>query len=128
MDNNFTHILCIKVWSPHLKMIIKASNIESIIKGKIIRQSYYNESLIKINWIMNIFNEPYNEMLAGDLVTNSSFYDAIIYENTKLFIKNIENELKAENKLDNKNVIIFTITKPIMEKFSSPNKIGLIGY
>lgn len=128
MDNKFTHILCIKVWSPHLKMIIKAANIESIIKGKIINQSYYNESPIKINWIMNIFNEPYNEMLAGDLVTNSTFYDAIIYENTKLFIKNIENELKAENKLDNKNFIIFTITKPIMEKLSSPNKFGLIGY
>ena len=32
MDNSFTHILCVKVWSPHIKMTTNYGNILSIIK------------------------------------------------------------------------------------------------
>lgn len=34
MDNNFTHILCVKVWSTHVKMTSNFGNILSIVKNK----------------------------------------------------------------------------------------------
>ena len=128
MENNFTHILCIKVWSKKLVTIIKTVNIESIIKEKFIKMSYDNDSSIKINWRINSLNEPYNKLNSGDLITSSAYRDEIIYSYTEQVLKIIENELKSENKLDDNNSILFTIVKPIVQKTITPTLFGLCGF
>ena len=120
MDNSFTHILCVKVWSPHIKMTTNYGNILSIIKNYIINANIYliskldgNDSIS--NWKMNQFEEPYNQMFSGDLVANvSSDLDNKIYDYTKEILQDIEDQLKTQNKLSNGEKIVFTIVRNIV--------------
>jgi len=119
MDNSFTHILCVKVWSPHIKMTTNYGNILSIIKNYIINAHIHfiskldgNDSIS--NWKMNQFDEPYNEMFSGDLVANvSSDNDNKVYGYTKEILQDIEDQMKAQNKLCDGEKIVFTIVRHI---------------
>ena len=117
MDNKFTHILCVKVWSPHLKMTSNYGNILSIVKNKIvdITMHFISETGDEaLNWRIKQFVPPYNEMFAGDLVINVSLYfENQIYELTKEILKDIEDSLKKENRFPNGEIIIFSIVKNI---------------
>jgi muramidase (phage lysozyme) len=109
MDNSFTHILCVKVWSPHLKMTSNYGNILSIIKTHIVdtNMHFVSESVeTTLNWRINQFEKPYDEMFAGDLVANMSLhFENKIYELTKEILKDIEEKLKAQDKLSNGEII-----------------------
>ena len=121
MDNSFTHILCIKVWSPNIRMTTNYGNILSIVKNCIINTNIHFVSKIEykevdtiINWKTKQFEEPYNEMFSGDLVANiSSDLDNKIYDYTKEILRDIEVNLKAQNKLLNGEIILFTIVRNI---------------
>jgi hypothetical protein len=125
MDNSFTHILCVKVWSPHIKMTTNYGNILSIIKNYIINANIHfiskldgNNSIS--NWKMNQIDEPYNEMFSGDLVANISSdidikdLDIKIYDYTKEILQDIEHQMKAQNKLCDGEKIVFTIVRNIV--------------
>jgi len=119
MDNSFTHILCVKVWSPHIKMTTNYGNILSIIKNYIINANIHfiskldgNDSIS--NWKMNQFEEPYNQMFSGDLVASvSSDLDNKVYDYTKEILQEIEDQMKAQNKLCDGEKIVFTIVRNI---------------
>ena len=121
MDNSFTHILCVKVWSPFLKMTSNYGNILSTIKTHIINTNIHlvseinSESIdINFNWKIKQFEEPYNKMFSGDLLANISLhFENKIYEFTKEILKDIEEKLKKEKKLSNGDIILFTIVKNI---------------
>jgi len=117
MDNSFTHILCVKVWSPHLQMTSNYGNILYIIKNLIIESNkHFVSGSVDTNiaWKIHKFEKPYDEMFAADLVTNISIYfENKIYELTKELLKNIEDSLKAQDKLQNGERILFTIVKNI---------------
>ena len=116
-ENSFTHILCVKVWSPHLQMTSNYGNIHSIVKNHIIDTNMHFVSETGntiITWKINQFEKPYDEMFAGDLVANISLhFENKIYELTKELLKNIEDSLKAQGKLVNGEIILFTIVKNI---------------
>jgi len=120
MDNSFTHILCVKVWSPHIKMTTNYGNILSIIQNYIINANIHfiskldgNDSIS--NWKMNQFEEPYNQMFSGDLVANiSSDNDNKLYGYTKEILQDIEHQMKAQNKLCDGEKIVFTIVRNIV--------------
>ena len=119
MDNSFTHILCVKVWSPQIKMTSNYGNVLSIVKNCIIDTNIHFVSEINgkdtiLQWKIKQFEAPYNEMFAGDLVANvSSGLDNKIYDLTKDMLKDIEDQMKAQNKLCNGEKILFTIVKNI---------------
>ena len=117
MDNSFTHILCVKVWSPHLQMTSNYGNILSIIKNHIVdtNMRFVSESVeTSLNWKIKQFEKPYDEMFAGDLVANISLhFENNIYELTKEILKNIEEKLKVQGKLSNGETILFSIVKNI---------------
>jgi len=117
MDNSFSHILCVKVWSPHLQMTSNYGNILNKIKNLIIESNMHFVSGSVdtiIVWKINQFEKPYDEMFAGDLVINVSLhFENKIYELTKELLKNIEDSLKKEKKLANGEIILFTIVKNI---------------
>ena len=118
MDNSFTHILCVKVWSPQIKMTSNYGNILYIIKNYIIDTNIHFVSEINgkdtiLQWKINHFEAPYNEMFAGDLVANvTGDFDNKIYDLTKEMLKDIEERLKSENKMQNSE-IVFTIVKNV---------------
>jgi hypothetical protein len=118
MENIFTHILCIKVWSKKNKISIKDSSIEKLIKEMIVSKSQKKlfesnyEKFDIVKWYQHKWDKPYDEMIPGDLVTNLSYNDDIfIYEHTTFLLKKIENELKILNKLNEEECILFTIFK-----------------
>ena len=119
MDNSFTHILCVKVWSPHIRMTTNYGNVLSIIKNYIINANIHfiskldgNDSIS--NWKMKQFEEPYNQMFSGDLVANiSSDNDNKVYDYTKEILQDIEHQMKAQNKLCDGEKIVFTIVRNI---------------
>ena len=124
MDNSFTHILCVKVWSPHIKMTTNYGNILSIIKNYIINANIHFISKLHgndiiSNWKMNQIDEPYNEMFSGDLVANLSSdidikdLDNKVYDYTKEILQEIEDQMKAQNKLCDGEKIVFTIVRNI---------------
>jgi len=134
MDNNFTHILCIKVWSERLEFCIKGRNIESIIKEKIVKNSEsfdinYHNKITKVftKWNLIKWEKPYDEMIPGDLITNSIYSsDLIINEFTNNLLQKIEKELKDKTVLDKDNKIVFTIVKPIAERIPLVDTVGYI--
>jgi len=119
MDKSFTHILCVKVWSPHIRMTTNYGNIISIIKNYIINANIRFMSKIDgndtiSNWKIKKFEEPYNEMFSDDLVTNvSSYMEDKIYIYTKEILQDIEEQLKKQNKLCQGEKIVFTIVRNI---------------
>ena len=121
MDNSFTHILCIKVWSSHLKMTSNYGNILSIVKNHLINTNIHFVSEINgenvdtiFNWKIKQFEKPYDEMFSGDLVANISLhFENKVYELTKEILKDIEENLKNENRLTNGEIIVFSIVKNI---------------
>jgi hypothetical protein len=119
MDNNFTHILCVKVWSPYLKMTSNYGNILSIVKNYITDTTFHSLSEVNgqdmiINWKLKQFEEPYNELFSGDLVANISLQiEDKLYGLTKELLTSIEEKLKNENKLQNCEKILFTIVRNI---------------
>ena len=117
MDNSFTHILCVKVWLPHLQMTSNYGTILSIVKNKIVNKTMHfvpENGEETLNWRINQFEKPYDEMFFGDLVANISLhFENKIYELTKEILSNIEENLKVQNKLTNGETILFTIVKNI---------------
>ena len=119
MDKSFTHILCVKVWSPHIRMTTNYGNIISIIKNYIINANIRFMSKIDgndtiSNWKIKKFEEPYNEMFSDDLVANvSSYMENKLYEYTKEILQDIEEQLKKQNKLCQGEKIVFTIVRNI---------------
>jgi len=117
MDNSFTHILCVKVWSPHLQITSNYGNILSIVKNHITDKNMHcvsetGETIIA--WKINKFEKPYDEMFAGELVANVSLhFENKIYELTKEIIQEIEDSLRKENRFPNGETILFTIVKNI---------------
>jgi len=119
MDKSFTHILCVKVWSPDIRMTTNYGNIISIIKNYIINANIRFMSKIDgndtiSNWKIKNFEEPYNEMFSDDLVASvSSYMENKLYEYTKEILQDIEEQLKKQNKLCQGEKIVFTIVRNI---------------
>jgi len=92
-------------------------NILSIVKNKIvdITMHFVTETGGEcLNWRINQFEKPYDEMFAGDLIINVSLhFENKIYELTKEILQEIEDSLKKENKFPNGETILFTIVKNI---------------
>ena len=130
--NNYTHILCVKVWSDKLGFCVGDKNIEKIVKEKIYNNEennvmWGNQCIDTIKWKFKEWDEPYYEMMSGDLVTNANYNcDLIVFNFTKILLQKIEKELKEKNVLENDYKLIFTIVKPILEIISLTETIGFI--
>lgn len=119
----FTHILCIKVWSPLCNCTTDYNNIESKIKSLIVNNEFTEtikldgtNHTISITWFKHDFENKYKCLIGGDLVANikySNTYDPIILKHTESMFKKIEDKLKKENEFFSNYEIIFSITKPL---------------
>lgn len=120
--DNITHILCIKLWSTELKIVITNVALENHIKDKICNNELLcnaNDELIKIQWEIKKWNNQCKNMIIGDLVTNinRNVRDIIVYKHINQLIKQIETELKETNLMKKELEIIFTLLIPIVDNY-----------
>ena len=124
MDNNFTHILCVKLLDLKTKEIFIDEYLLNVIKEIISSCSqietipYNNTHDIEIlfNWRIVEWPIPYKYVIEGDLVTKSEYEDdKIIQQHTHKMLLGIETFLKTKYSEinDGKWTIIFNISKPL---------------
>jgi hypothetical protein len=120
---DFTHILCIKVWSNAGNFVTNYNNIESIIKD-LIKDIEFTETVevdgikhtISITWVKQNWGEKLNSLVTGDLVANINYsetYDQIIYKHTELVLQKIQEKIEKSKRFQPNWEIIFNIVKPL---------------
>jgi hypothetical protein len=120
---DYTHILCIKVWTNAGNFFTSYNNIVNKIKD-LITDIEFTETVeldgikhtISITWVKQIWDEKLNNLIAFDLVANINYsetYDQFIYKHTELVLKKIQGKLQESNAFDSKWEIIFNIVKPL---------------
>jgi glutathionyl-hydroquinone reductase len=120
---DYTHILCIKVWSNAGKFVTNYNSIDNKIKD-LIADNEFTETVeldgikhtISITWVKQIWDEKMNNLITGELVANiqySDAFDQVIYKHTELVLKKIQDKLEESNAFDSKWEIIFNIVKPL---------------
>ena len=119
----YTHILCIKLWSSLGKCTIDHNNIENKIKN-LLNEKTFTETVkidginhtISITWFKHKWDNKYSNLIRGDLVADiqySNTYDPIIFKHTEMLLKKIEYNFKKEGEISLSSEIIFNIVKPL---------------
>jgi hypothetical protein len=135
---DYTHILCIKVWTNAGNFVTNYNNIESKIKD-LIKDVEFTETVevdgtkhtISITWVKQNWGEKLNNLIAGDLVANikySETYDQVIYKHTELVLKKIQENFEKSNKFQPNWEIIFNIVKPLSKTKPTIDQGGLWRY
>ena len=120
---DYTHILCIKVWTNVGKFVTKYNSIDNKIKD-LIKDTEFTETVeldgikhtVSITWVKQIWDEKTNNLITGDLVANINYSDAfdqVIYKHTELVLKKIQEKLEESNGFQTNWEIIFNIVKPL---------------
>ena len=122
---DYTHILCIKVWSDIGKFVTNYNNIDNKIKDFIADREFTEtveldgiKHTISITWVRQTWDEKLNKLIIGDLVANiqySEAFDQFIYKHTELVLKKIQEKLKESNAFQPNWEIIFNIVKPLFK-------------
>jgi hypothetical protein len=104
---DYTHILCIKVWSNIGKFVTNYNSIDNKIKDILINTEFTEtveldgtKHTISITWVKQIWDEKLNNVIIGDLVANIKYSDAVdqvIYKHTELVLKKIQEKLEESN-------------------------------
>ena len=120
---DYTHILCIKVWSGAGKFFTSYNNIVNKIKDFIADREFTEtveldgiKHTISITWVKQVWDEKLNNLIAFDLVANINYsetYDQVIYKHTELVLKKIQDKLEESNTFDSNWEIIFNIVNPL---------------
>ena len=119
--DNITHILCVKIWSNRMKIVITNSTTENEIKDRIC-----NNKILGIKWCLKKWDNKMNNLILGDLTYNNAhenICDYLIYKETDHLIKVIEKELKENRILSLEQEIIFAIVAPIKKKIKKKGSI-----
>jgi hypothetical protein len=120
---DYTHILCIKVWSDVCKFVTNYNSIDNKIKD-FIADIEFTETVeldgikhtISITWVKQIWDEKMNNLITGDLVADIKYshsFDQVIYKHTELVLKKIQDKLEESNVFQSNWEIIFNIVKPL---------------
>jgi hypothetical protein len=115
-NDNYSHILIIKVWDTISETTSDYGNIESIVKQRFLEDTFKFKS-IEMKW-KKIVLSPLNKAFGlGDIVIDSPFEsDETLLQSLTSMIKYIDKELHQIGKLNKNNKIIFKLIKPLVEK------------
>jgi hypothetical protein len=120
---DYTHILCIKVWSNGGNFVTNYNNIDNKIK-EILLNTEFTETVeldgikhtISITWVKQVWDGKLNNVIVSDLVANINYsetYDQFIYKHTELVLQKIQERLKECSAFQSNWEIIFNIVKPL---------------
>jgi len=135
---DYTHILCIKVWSDAGKFVTSYNNIVNKIKD-LITDIEFTETVeldgikhtISITWVKQIWDEKLKNVIIGDLVSNIKYSegsDQVIYKHTELILQKIQKKFEKSNTFQPNWEIIFNIVKPLSKTKLNINQGELYRY
>ena len=138
MEQEYTHILSLKVWSKSCNFTTDYKNIEKKVLNELINKDFTEnveigglKQLIKINWVEKKWSDKMSVLTQGNLVANlnySSTYDQFIYKHTESVLKQIEQKFKDNDVFHSDWEIIFNIVKPLSKSKPSFEPVGLYRY
>ena len=135
---DYTHILCVKIWSNNCNSTVDYNNIESKVKY-LLTDTIFTEIVelegtkhnIPVTWSKKSWETKQNYLINGDLVTNfkySSEYDQVLNKHTELVLMKIQAKLKEENVFHSDWEIIFNIVKQLATTKPRVEYVGLWHY
>jgi hypothetical protein len=138
MEQEYTHILSLKVWSKSCHFTTDYKNIEKKVLNELINKDFTEnveigglKQLIKINWVEKKWSDKMSVLTQGNLVANlnySSGYDQFIYKHTETILKQIEQKFKDNNDFHSDWEIIFNIVKPLSRTTPNIDHVALYRY
>jgi hypothetical protein len=122
----YTHVLCLKAWLPSLNCTTDYNNVESKIKQMLVNNEFTEMVTldgkihkITVEWKKHKWDNKFGNLISGDLVANITTGlpsdDQIIYKDTEIVLKKIEEKLKEQYMFTNDFEIIFNIVKPLSQ-------------
>jgi len=125
-QENYSHILNIKVLSSVSGLIVNDENLLEMIKGLFLQKEQIFNG-IKLNWKRRVWTGTNRYFDIGDLVIDSVFgADEIILENVRATLSEINLKLHGEGLLFKGQQIIFKLVKPLVERIPLVDTIGII--
>ena len=125
-QDNFSHILNIKILSKTNNSIVNDEHLLEIIKELFLQKNQIFNG-INIIWRKIEWNGLHKHFDIGILVINSVFtVDEILFESVRFALNEIEFDLHGKGILFKNQQIIFNILKPLSERISLPDTIGII--
>ena len=135
---DYTHILCVKIWSTDCNSTIDYYNIENKVKGLLVNEIFTEtvelnreKHTISVAWLKRKWETKQSHLISGDLVTNfkySNDYDQVLYKHTELVLKKIQDKLAEENCFHSDWDIIFDIVKKLSDTKPKVDYVGLWHY
>lgn len=125
-QDNYSHILNIKIVSKSTTSLINDENLLETIKGLFLeREQYFND--IKLIWRRIEWKCINKYFDIGDIVIDSIFgVDEILLNCIRNCLQNISKELHDKGLLLNEQEIIFKIVKPLVNRIPLVGTIGII--
>ena len=119
---NYSHILCIQIWSDKTNQTTTYGNILNRVKHLVTDELQTQEidkngktELVSLLWSKASLSELNKELYTSDIVTNASHIsDNIIYQHTQKMLEEIEQKLSINKKFDSDYKIVFSIVKPVL--------------
>ena len=114
-QDNYSHILNIKIISKTTRLIINDEHLLETIKELFLQsEQYFND--IKLIWRRIKWKGINKYFDLGDIVIDSAFsIDQILLDSVKSCLQNITKELHEKGLLSNNQLIIFKLIKPLVE-------------
>ena len=111
-QNNYSHILIIKVWDNVLESTTNYGNIESKVKERFLEVSNFFKGINL--WKKNELSQMDKAFGLSDIVIDSPYQmDELLLQSVTNIISDIEKELHQTKKMHKNNKIIFKIIKPL---------------
>ena len=114
-QENYSHILSIKVFSPTINTTTNYARIQERIKDEFLNREKMMNG-IGFNWRKIQWDNMDKYFELGDIVIQSPFSsDLLLLENVKKTFSEIDEDFRKKDILVNEDKIIFKILKPLVE-------------
>jgi len=126
-QDNYSHIVNIKIISKSDGLVLNDIHLLETIKGLFLqRDQYFND--VKLIWRKMEWKGVNKYFDIGDIVIDSAFgADEIIVFCVRRTLQDISKELHEKGLLFKGQEIIFKIVKPLVERIPLDDTIGIIG-
>jgi hypothetical protein len=125
-QDNYSHILNIKILSKSSGTIVNDIHLSEMIKGLFL-QNEQTFNGIKLIWRKIEWKDSNKHFDIGDLVIDSAFdVDDVLLQCVEASLTDINKELHDKGLMFKGQEIIFKIVKPMVERISLIDTIGII--
>ena len=125
-NNNYSHIVIIKVWSNTSESITDYGNIENFVKEYFLERTWSHKG-INLNFKkINLSRVDKALGLSNIVIDNPFDSDEILLSAITNIINYIDKELHQIKRLNNNDTIIFKVIKPLIDRIKLDENIAIL--